>query len=64
MERPKVDDRVKTEDVTGTEGLTFRDFELDDAVQFVSELTQSIGLLSINLNQSLNMIYPLRETNG
>ena len=47
MERPKVDDRVKTEDVTGTEGLTFRDFELDDAVQFVSELTQSI-----NLNQT------------
>lgn len=37
MERPNVDKRVKTEDVTATSGMTFRDFNLDDAVQFVSQ---------------------------
>jgi len=36
MERPNVDTRVKTEDVTATSGMTFRDFSLDDSVQFVS----------------------------
>ena len=44
MERPKVDNRVKTEDVTGTEGLTFRDFNLDDAVQFVSRLSVEVQI--------------------
>ena len=38
MERPNVDTRVKTEDVTATSGMTFRDFNLDDSVQFVSRL--------------------------
>ena len=37
MERPNVYKRVKTEDVTATSGMTFRDFNLDDAVQFVSQ---------------------------
>ena len=36
MERPNRDTRVKTEDVTATEGSTFRDFNLADSVQFVS----------------------------
>lgn len=36
MERPNVDTRVKTEDVTATSGMTFRDFGLADSVQFVS----------------------------
>lgn len=34
MERPNRDTRVKTEDVTGTTGMTFRDFNLADSVQF------------------------------
>lgn len=34
MERPNVDNRVKTEDVTATSGMTFRDFNLADSVQF------------------------------
>ena len=37
MPQPKVDNRVKTEDVTGTQGLTFRDFGLAESVQFVSQ---------------------------
>ena len=37
MERPNKDTRYKTEDVTATEGFTFRDFNLADSVQFVSE---------------------------
>ena len=35
-QRPNVDTRVKTEDVTATSGKTFRDFNLADSVQFVS----------------------------
>jgi len=34
MPQPKVDTRVKTEDVTNTQGLTFRDFGLAESVQF------------------------------
>jgi len=34
MERPNRDTRVKTEDVTATSGMTFRDFNLADSVQF------------------------------
>ena len=34
--RTNVDNRVKTEDVTATSGMTFRDFNLADSVQFVS----------------------------
>ena len=37
MERPNRDTRVKTEDVTATQGSTFRDFNLADSVQFVSD---------------------------
>ena len=47
MTQPKVDTRVKTEDVTGTTGLTFRDFNLAESVQFVS------------VNQSIISFYPL-----
>lgn len=43
MPQPKVDTRVKTEDVTATQGLTFRDFNLAESVQFVS--------LSLHVNQ-------------
>ena len=47
MERPNVDTRVKTEDVTATSGMTFRDFNLADSVQFVSHtLFHSDSLLS------------------
>lgn len=41
MERPNVDNRVKTEDVTATSGMTFRDFNLADSVQFVSSNTSN-----------------------
>lgn len=34
--RTNVDTRVRTEDVTATSGMTFRDFNLADSVQFVS----------------------------
>ena len=45
MPQPKVDTRVKTEDVTATEGKTFRDFGLSEAVQFVSrQIFQTICL--------------------
>jgi hypothetical protein len=40
MPQPKVDNRVKTDDVTATQGLTFRDFNLADSVQFVSLINQ------------------------
>lgn len=38
--QPNVDSRVKTDDVTGTKGLTFKDFGLCDEVQFVSLATK------------------------
>ena len=42
MERPNVDNRVKTEDVTATSGMTFRDFNLADSVQFVSSTSMCL----------------------
>jgi len=46
-ERKNVDTRVKTEDVIGTTGLTFRDFNLADSVQFVSTSYKKDGTLVI-----------------
>ena len=48
MPQPKVDTRVKTEDVTNTQGLTFRDFGLAESVQFVS----TVPFLDSNLTKS------------
>mgnify|MGYP001002747523 CR=1 FL=1 len=50
MERPNRDTRVKTEDVTATSGMTFRDFNLADSVQFVSHLH------SVPLNPYLRLL--------
>ena len=36
MKQPNLDDRVKTEDVMNTKGLTFKSFGLSEEVQFVS----------------------------
>lgn len=36
MKQPNVDNRVKTEDVMNTKGLTFKSFGLSEEVQFVS----------------------------
>ena len=36
MKQPNLDNRVKTEDVTNTKGLTFKSFGLSEEVQFVS----------------------------
>ena len=35
--QPNVDKRVKTEDVTNTKGLTFKDFNLSQELQLVSK---------------------------
>ena len=38
-QQPNVDTRVKTEDVTNTKGLSFRDFNLSKDVQLVGKLS-------------------------
>jgi hypothetical protein len=38
-QQPNVDTRVKTEDVTNTKGLAFRDFNLGKDIQLVCKLS-------------------------
>ena len=51
MKQPNVDNRVKTEDVMNTKGLTFKSFGLSEEVQFVSQSSHFLYVADLKFNQ-------------